>query len=256
MKRKSLVLVLAALCATLVLGALSGCGKPASQSTSQPVDSKQAAQTEKKADGDKPAQPKKDAQDAEKPAQPNTPAIEVTVPPTEPVADGYEPATTATNFVDILMDDGQHIVIELKPDAAPLTVANFQKLVASGFYNGLTFHRVIDGFMIQGGDPEGTGMGGAKETIKGEFAKNGVPNPLLHKRGTVSMARSQDPNSASSQFFICNGDSKFLDGDYAAFGVVVSGMDEVDRIAKVEKGAQDRPVNPPVMKQVALVQPK
>lgn len=178
------------------------------------------------------------------------------IAPKESVADRYKPATDPSNIVDILMDDGNHILIELKPEVAPLTVKNFQKLIGEGFYNGLTFHRVIDGFMIQGGDPLGTGAGGSKETIKGEFAKNGISNPLSHKRGTVSMARTQDPNSASSQFFICNGDSPFLDGEYAAFGEVIGGIEEVDKIAKLEKGAQDKPVHPPVMKQVAMVVPQ
>ncbi|MDO5033578.1 MAG: peptidylprolyl isomerase [Eubacteriales bacterium] len=148
------------------------------------------------------------------------------------------------------MDSGADIVLKLRPDAAPLSVANFQKLVGRGFYDNLIFHRVIDGFMIQGGDPEGTGRGGSKENIKGEFAANGVDNPLSHKRGVLSMARAQNPNSASSQFFICNGDSSFLDGNYAAFGEVLSGMEEVDRIAQLDKDANDRPVNPPHMQQV------
>lgn len=144
------------------------------------------------------------------------------------------------------------IVIQLCKDAAPLTVANFQKLVSQNFYNGLTFHRVVSGFMIQGGDPQGTGSGGSSTTIKGEFSTNGVENPLKHTRGVISMARSQSPNSASSQFFIVHEDSTFLDGEYAAFGWVVSGMDTVDGIAgtPVEYGSSgvdnqpSHPVNP------------
>lgn len=162
----------------------------------------------------------------------------------------------ATNYVDIEMDSGNHIVIELKPGVAPKTVENFQKLVKNHFYDGLTFHRVIDGFMIQGGDPQGNGTGGSDENILGEFKKNGVQNPLSHKRGVVSMARSQQYNSASSQFFICNGDATFLDGEYAAFGVVVRGMDEVDRIAKLAKDSNDKPNTPPVMKSVTFVTPE
>jgi peptidyl-prolyl cis-trans isomerase B (cyclophilin B) len=146
-------------------------------------------------------------------------------------AQGFAKADEKTNFVQIVMDSGNAIVIELKPDQAPITVANFQKLVGEEFYDGLIFHRVIQGFMIQGGDPEGTGMGGSKESIKGEFSANGVDNTLPHKRGVISMARTRDPNSASSQFFICDADSPHLDGSYAAFGSVVFGLDEVDRIA-------------------------
>lgn len=164
-----------------------------------------------------------------------------------------EKSETPTNYVCIKMDSGAQIVIELLPEKAPITVENFKKLVAAKFYDGLIFHRVIDGFMIQGGDPDGTGMGGAEEKIKGEFKSNGVENDLQHERGVVSMARSQDPNSASSQFFICQADSFFLDGDYAAFGRVLEGMDEVDRIAKLPKNAQDRPDSPPVMKEVYFI---
>lgn len=163
---------------------------------------------------------------------------------------GYQLAETATDLVCIHMDNGADIVLKLRPDAAPLSVANFQKLVGQGFYDKLIFHRVIDGFMIQGGDPEGTGRGGSKENIKGEFSANGVDNPLSHKRGVLSMARAQDPNSASSQFFICNADSTFLDGSYAAFGEVLSGMEEIDRIAKLDKDANDRPLDPPHMQVV------
>ncbi len=123
------------------------------------------------------------------------------------------------------------IEFALLPDIAPKTVANFEKLVKSGFYDGLTFHRIMDGFMIQGGDPLGTGMGGSEEKVEGEFSENGFDNKLSHVRGVMSMARSQDVNSASSQFFIVHKDSQFLDGQYAAFGVVTKGMSVVDKIA-------------------------
>jgi peptidyl-prolyl cis-trans isomerase B (cyclophilin B) len=146
--------------------------------------------------------------------------------------------------VEIVMKDGGKIDIELEPSVAPITVENFLKLVNAGFYNGLTFHRIIPNFMIQGGDPEGTGMGGADETIKGEFSSNGVDNPISHERGVISMARSQDPDSASSQFFITNADSLFLDGEYAAFGHVIEGMDVVDQISAVETAAGDAPTTP------------
>ena len=124
------------------------------------------------------------------------------------------------------------IELELDADVAPITVANFAKLVNKGFYNGLTFHRIIDGFMIQGGDPEGTGMGGSDENIKGEFLRNGVENTISHVRGTISMARSSAYNSASSQFFIVHEDSTFLDGQYAGFGKVTSGIEIVDKICE------------------------
>ena len=135
-------------------------------------------------------------------------------------------------MVNIEMANGKNIKIELYPDVAPITVANFEKLVKEGFYDGLIFHRVISGFMIQGGDPTGTGMGGAKEKIKGEFLANGVRNDLKHTRGVISMARSNEPDSASSQFFIVQADSTYLDGQYAAFGKVTKGMDIVDKICK------------------------
>jgi len=151
------------------------------------------------------------------------------------------------------MEDGGVIDVELDRTAAPITVDNFLKLVNEGFYDGLTFHRVIDGFMIQGGDPDGAGTGGSGQNIKGEFAANGWDNPISHKRGVISMARSQDYNSASSQFFITNADSTFLDGQYAAFGRVTSGMDVVDRIAKSPKGANDMPKTPIVMKTVKQI---
>ncbi|MDO5732360.1 MAG: peptidylprolyl isomerase [Eubacteriales bacterium] len=151
------------------------------------------------------------------------------------------------------MDSGHRIVVELDDRFAKKTVENFQKLVADHFYDGLIFHRVIDGFMIQGGDPDGTGRGGASEKIEGEFELNGVENPLSHRRGVISMARSMDPNSASSQFFICNADTPQLDGQYASFGWVIYGMGEVDRIAKLEKDDMDRPTTPPVIKEIRFL---
>lgn len=154
------------------------------------------------------------------------------------------------NKVQIEMDNGGRIVLELYPDKAPVTVENFLKLVNRGFYNGLIFHRVIENFMIQGGDPEGTGMGGAPDKIKGEFAANGVKNDLKHERGVISMARSQNMNSASSQFFICHADAPHLNGQYAAFGRVIEGMDVVDEIAASPVDKRDRPVEDIVMKEV------
>lgn len=135
------------------------------------------------------------------------------------------------------------VTIELYPEIAPISVANFLKLVDDGFYNGLTFHRVIPGFMIQGGCPLGTGTGGSKQTIKGEFASNGVKNPLKHERGVLSMARAADKNSASSQFFIMHKNSPHLDGEYAGFGKVVSGMEIIDQIAACKTDMRDKPLN-------------
>ena len=137
------------------------------------------------------------------------------------------------------MENGKKIKVELDPTAAPITCENFEKLVRDGFYNGLTFHRVIYGFMIQGGCPLGTGTGGPGHTIKGEFAANGVKNPLKHTRGVISMARSSSPNSAGSQFFIMHKDSPHLDGQYAAFGHVVEGIEVVDEIAEVDTDFSD-----------------
>ena len=156
------------------------------------------------------------------------------------------------DMVIIEMDNGAVIKIQLDDKAAPKTCANFRKLVKAGFYDGLIFHRVIKGFMIQGGDPTGTGMGGSEETIKGEFSSNGFNNPLKHTRGVISMARAMDPDSASSQFFIMRADAPHLDGSYAAFGKVVEGMDVVDEIAHVRTGFRDNPVHPVVMKRVYL----
>ncbi len=155
-------------------------------------------------------------------------------------------------MVVIEMENGKKIKIELYPEYAPITVANFEKLVKEGFYDGLIFHRVIEGFMIQGGCPEGTGMGGPKERIKGEFLANGVPNPLKHTRGVVSMARSQMPDSAGSQFFIMHRDAPHLDGQYAAFGKVIEGMDAVDEIAETEVNFNDRPLKDQIMKKVTI----
>ena len=140
--------------------------------------------------------------------------------------------TAGKHHIEIQVKDYGAIKAELDGDAAPITVANFLKLAESGFYDGLTFHRIIDGFMIQGGDPKGNGTGGADKTIKGEFSQNGVENKLSHVRGTLSMARSQDMDSASSQFFIVQSDCTYLDGQYAAFGTVTEGMDLVDKICK------------------------
>lgn len=155
-------------------------------------------------------------------------------------------------MIVIEMQNGGKIELELDAKAAPITVENFEKLVREGFYDGLIFHRVISGFMIQGGCPEGTGMGGPGYHIKGEFAANGVENPIKHVRGVISMARAQDPDSAGSQFFIMHADAPYLDGQYAAFGKVVSGMDVVDQIADAVTDYSDRPYDDIVMKRVSI----
>ena len=145
------------------------------------------------------------------------------------------------------------IMVELDKEAAPKTVENFEKLVSEGFYDGLTFHRIIKGFMIQGGDPLGNGTGQTKVKIPGEFKSNGWDNPISHKRGVISMARAQNPNSASCQFFIVHEDSEFLDGDYAAFGHVTEGMDVVDAIASVDTYPNDMPCKKVVIKKISIV---
>ena len=158
----------------------------------------------------------------------------------------------ANPIVRITMDSGKVIRLELYPETAPITVENFLDLVKKGFYNGLTFHRIISGFMIQGGDPDGNGMGGPGYSIKGEFKSNGVDNPLKHEKGVISMARSMDPNSAGSQFFIMHEAAPRLDGQYAAFGKVIEGLDVVDEIASVETGFQDAPVEKVIMEKVEV----
>lgn len=163
------------------------------------------------------------------------------------------------NLVKFTMENGGSFIIELYPQYAPETVENFKNLVATGFYDGLTFHRVIEGFMAQGGDPEGTGFGGSDKTIKGEFKANDfIANTLSHTRGVVSMARSSEFDSASSQFFICYDDASFLDGDYAAFGKVIEGMEVVDAFLEIERryngGELSSPVEPIVIESAVIVE--
>ncbi|MDD6309381.1 MAG: peptidylprolyl isomerase [Clostridia bacterium] len=154
--------------------------------------------------------------------------------------------------IKIVMQDGGVMKLALYPDKAPETVANFVDLVNEGFYNGLTFHRIVEGFMIQGGDPDGTGMGGSAKTIRGEFAANGFEkNDLSHKRGVISMARTNMPNSASSQFFICHDDASFLDGQYAAFGEMTEGFEVLDALAKTPV-LGETPVTKPVIESITV----
>lgn len=152
----------------------------------------------------------------------------------------------------ITMNDGRQMTGELYPEYAPQSVGNFCALANGGFYDGLTFHRVIPGFMIQGGDPKGIGIGGPGYCIKGEFAANGIANPLKHTYGVLSMARSMKPDSAGSQFFIMTSDSPHLDGQYAAFGKVLEGMDVAEDIVKADRDASDRPLQPQVMKSIRV----
>ena len=157
-------------------------------------------------------------------------------------------------MVRITMQNGKTIDLELDAQAAPITCENFLKLVNQKFYDGLTFHRIIPGFMIQGGCPLGNGTGGPGWHIKGEFARNGVNNPIKHTRGVISMARAMDPNSAGSQFFIMHADAPHLDGDYAAFGLVVSGIEVVDEIANVPTDWNDKPTKPVVIESIRVVE--
>ncbi|MBM7666223.1 peptidyl-prolyl cis-trans isomerase B (cyclophilin B) [Solibacillus kalamii] len=164
----------------------------------------------------------------------------------------YAEEVTENPIVTITMENDEKIVIELEPKTSPNTVANFISLVEDGFYDGLIFHRVIPGFMIQGGDPDGTGMGGPDYTIKGEFTSNGFENTLTHERGVISMARSQDPDSAGSQFFIMTEQATHLDGDYAAFGKVTEGMETVDEIVAAERAKNDKPLEDQKIKTVEV----
>ena len=174
------------------------------------------------------------------------------------VEEETEPADEAElHHIKIVVKDYGTIEAELDASAAPITVENFMKLAEEGFYDGLTFHRIISGFMIQGGDPKGNGTGGAEKTIKGEFAANGVVNPIKHVRGTLSMARSQNPDSASSQFFIMHEDAEHLDGQYAGFGHVTAGMEVVDKICEEAQPVDGNGTIPeeaqPVIEQIEVV---
>ncbi len=170
----------------------------------------------------------------------------------------FTETSSKTKYVKITVKDHGDIVVRLRPDIAPETVKNFQKLVADGFYNGLTFHRVYKNFMIQGGDPKGNGTGDSGEKIKGEFTENGFENNLKHVRGVISMARGNEPDSASCQFFICDETSDHLDGKYASFGYVVAGMDTVDSIAAVEvqansSGEKSDPIKDVIIEKIVFV---
>ena len=187
------------------------------------------------------------------PAKAERPDLHLSGLLTEPLANGYE---TGKHPAVIEVEGYGTIELELDADAAPIAVSNFADLANQKFYDGLTFHRIMRGFVIQGGDPLGTGMGDSGRNIKGEFSDNGVENPLKHERGTISMARSSDPNSASCQFFICDSDQSTLDGAYAAFGQVTKGMDVVDAIAKkakpIDGNGTIKPANQPVIASIRV----
>ena len=203
-----------ALCcaAALSCGFFTGCGSDKEEKTTEST----ASAEEELSDGEEAEdESEKDTQTSDK---------EVNLDVSQPLS--------GIHHAEMVIKDYGTIEMELDADTAPITVTNFVKLVQEGFYDGLTFHRIIEGFMMQGGDPLGSGIGGSEEKIKGEFTNNGVDNNISHERGTISMARSSDPNSASSQFFIMHQDGTYLDGDYAAFGHVTSGMDVVDKICE------------------------
>ena len=243
MRRKYLAVLCAAV---LSVGLLSGCGKTETKeettekTETQQEEAEEATEEETEAAGfsdgsdsaesqgegqkGQPVEDSEDEDEAEVQDVEEAEADEVTLDVSEPL--------TGKHHVEIEVKDYGTIEVELDADTAPITVTNFVKLAQEGFYDGLTFHRIIDGFMIQGGDPNGDGTGGSDETIEGEFESNGIENDISHVRGVISMARSSDVNSASSQFFIVQTDSTYLDGEYAAFGEVTDGMDVVDAICE------------------------
>ena len=249
-KRKILAMLMVA---ALSAGMLAGCGSDDTkeESKSTEADTKEnteAADTKESTEENKDTEETKEESTDESADQSEGTEEEVsgftdgsgdgedtdTADDTSTVLDTSEPLT-GLHHAEIEVKDYGTIKVELDADTAPISVTNFVKLAQEHFYDGLTFHRIIDGFMIQGGDPEGTGRGGSDETIKGEFSENGVKNDISHERGVISMARSSDPDSASSQFFIVQSDSTYLDGQYAAFGHVTEGMDIVDQICKDAK---------------------
>lgn len=274
MKHKILAVFLASV---LAAGMMTGCGSGSSKGSStaaeEKTDKDAGADTEEAAedvftDGEENAEgsgetPKGEAEEEDTEVQDifeeeessETAAEEPSE--TETAVLDTETELTGKHHAEITIKDYGEIDVELDADAAPITVTNFVKLVQEGFYDGLTFHRIMDGFMMQGGDPLGNGTGGSEETIKGEFSQNGVDNDLSHTRGAISMARSSAPDSASSQFFIVQSDSTFLDGQYAVFGYVTEGMEIVDEICKVAQPIDDNGTIPseeqPVIETIKIV---
>lgn len=233
--------------AALAVSVLAGCQQQAAQESTQAAEETvQTVQTEAETETSAAREEENSASQEEETSDAQAGAEELDLA-----------AAAGKHHVRITVKDYGTIDVELDGDTAPISVANFLDLAEEGFYDGLTFHRIISGFMIQGGDPLGTGMGGSDREIKGEFAMNGVENPLSHTRGAISMARSQRPDSASSQFFIVHEDSQYLDGQYACFGYVTEGMEVVDAICEavpVEDGnGTVAPENQPVIESVAVI---
>ena len=252
-KRKILAMLMVA---ALSAGMLAGCG---SDDTKEESKSTEVADTKENTEENKDTEETKEESTEESADQSegtDGEGTDETADDTSTVLDTSEPLT-GLHHAEIEVKDYGTIKVELDADTAPISVTNFVKLAQEHFYDGLTFHRIIDGFMIQGGDPEGTGRGGSDETIKGEFSENGVKNDISHERGVISMARSSDPDSASSQFFIVQSDSTYLDGQYAAFGHVTEGMDIVDQICKDAKPTDNNGTisadEQPVMTSVTII---
>ena len=267
--------ILALLCvASLSAGLLAGCGSDKKEESStteskENIDNEEASEDQEEVsgftDGDNGANVEEPAETTDETSEEDT-ASDAGEDSTEDTASDTGETSgvlldtseqlTGIHHAEIEVKDYGTIKVELDADTAPISVTNFVKLAQEHFYDGLTFHRIMDGFMIQGGDPEGTGRGGSDETIKGEFSSNGVENNISHERGVISMARSSDPDSASSQFFIVQTDSTYLDGQYAAFGHVTEGMDVVDAICKDAKPTDNNGTIPaekqPVMTSVTI----
>lgn len=267
--------ILALLCvASLSAGLLAGCGSDKKEESStteskENTDNEEASEDQEEVsgftDGDNGANVEEPAESTDETSEEDT-ASDAGEDSTEDTASDTGETSgvlldtseqlTGIHHAEIEVKDYGTIKVELDADTAPISVTNFVKLAQEHFYDGLTFHRIMDGFMIQGGDPEGTGRGGSDETIKGEFSSNGVENNISHERGVISMARSSDPDSASSQFFIVQTDSTYLDGQYAAFGHVTEGMDVVDAICKDAKPTDNNGTIPaeeqPVMTSVTI----
>ena len=247
--KKRLICLVLALATALSCAVLAGCGtksevKGITKSTTSATEAAtQAVATTSAASSDYNYTPNTDDKKDYKPIE----------------LEGYKkPYTGSSRTVEIDVKNYGKIKLVLDPKYAPISVQNFLNLINEGFYDGLTFHRIMSGFMIQGGDPQGTGMGGSEKTIKGEFLSNGVENPMSHKRGVISMARSNAMDSASSQFFIVHQDSTFLDGNYAAFGMVTEGMEVVDEIATKAQPTDNNgtipAANQPVITSIKIVE--
>lgn len=264
-KRKILAMLMVA---TLSVGMLAGCGSEDSKEenkSTEAADTKESTEDNKTTEGSNDENTEDSADQSEETDEDvsgftdgseDGESTDAVTEDAGAILDTSEPLS-GLHHAEIEVKDYGTIKVELDADTAPISVTNFVKLAQEHFYDGLTFHRIIDGFMIQGGDPEGTGRGGSDETIKGEFSENGVKNDISHERGVISMARSSDPDSASSQFFIVQSDSTYLDGQYAAFGHVTEGMDIVDQICKDAKPTDNNGTisadEQPVMTSVTIV---